>query len=112
MLTNDDDEFSASMLVRTTKRPFYDIMLDAAEKDDKFSFTSHDFPGMGQYITSLNGLEANTSQQTFWAFLHRGCYECLMPVGVSSYVPSPGEHVVLSFDSYDIFNRLPNCIWP
>uniref|UniRef100_H2YXV5 Transcobalamin-like C-terminal domain-containing protein n=1 Tax=Ciona savignyi TaxID=51511 RepID=H2YXV5_CIOSA len=47
----------------------------------------------GESVTSINGLRAESSKREYWALLD-GTTGNFLPLGVSSYQPSDGEHIV------------------
>ena len=46
------------------------------------SFTTKEYPGLGEMITSINGLEQDSTMKTYWAIgkMVEGKL-CLLPVG-------------------------------
>ncbi|KAI0240383.1 hypothetical protein LSAT2_008926 [Lamellibrachia satsuma] len=110
--TRDIKEFRATTYVITTRKTTYEIMRDLEKIDSRFRFTTKEHKDFGHMVTHVQGVEAVwATDHVYWAFLRRtDTGDCAMPMGVSSYIPSGGEHIVLSLKKFP--NNLKSCLRP
>ncbi|KAI0240384.1 hypothetical protein LSAT2_008927 [Lamellibrachia satsuma] len=108
--TNDIREFRATKDVNTTRKTAYEIMRDLEKTDSRFRFTTKEHKDYGHMVTHVQSVEAVwATDQAYWAFLRRtDTGDCTMSMGVSSYIPSDGEHIVLGFTKSP--NNLKSCL--
>ncbi|KAK2189843.1 hypothetical protein NP493_95g01019 [Ridgeia piscesae] len=109
IVTNDRREFRATADVNTTRETAYEIMRDIEKTDTRFRFTTKEHKTFGHFVTQVRGVKADwTADKTYWAFLKRtSTVDCSVSMGVSSYIPADGEHLVLSLVKSP--NNLKSC---
>ncbi|KAI0240385.1 hypothetical protein LSAT2_008928 [Lamellibrachia satsuma] len=109
IITNDDNEFRATKLLQTTKKSAYEIMRHLEKIDSRFRFTTKENKDFGHMVTHVQGVKSDWNEKTYWAFLKRtDTVDCYLSLGVSSYIPSDGEHLVLSLQKYP--NNVKSCL--
>ena len=70
---------------------------------------------MGHMVTEINGISGNSTAGTYWAFVRfyseekPKMGECVMSVGVSSYVPKDGDHLGFRLVPSDYWKKAPGC---
>lgn len=70
--------------------PFISYMERAKEQDPvHFSFNGKDYPGMGFFVTEINGRPAINDQEIYWRLSNQSP----LSVGVSYHIPEKGEHL-------------------
>ncbi|XP_066444325.1 cobalamin binding intrinsic factor-like [Eleutherodactylus coqui] len=76
---------------------FLEVMQKAAEENPKhFSFKT-ETSSWGVFVTSISNLEGSTNDKTYWQFFDT---VTPIPVGVGSYKPSNGAHILAIFSKY------------
>ncbi|XP_077995358.1 uncharacterized protein LOC144448890 [Glandiceps talaboti] len=76
----------------------YDVMVKIEEENPgEFSFLATEFPGLGYYITAINGISENVDERLFWGFY---IFNRFSDVGVSSYYPEDGDHIIWKYMTY------------
>jgi hypothetical protein len=109
LVTNDKREFRATTDFNTTSKTAYEIMRDIEKTDPRFRFTTKEHKAFGHYVTHVQGVKSDWNKKTYWAFLRRtGKGDCAVSMGVSSYIPSDGEHLVVSLMKSP--NNLKSCL--
>ncbi|XP_007954642.1 transcobalamin-1 [Orycteropus afer afer] len=76
---------------------FLDVM-EEAQKQNKtiFGFTMKE-SSWGPYITSVQGIEANNNDRTYWEILNRGIS---LSQGVGSYIVHNGDYLEIRWSKY------------
>ncbi|KAK2181080.1 hypothetical protein NP493_413g02011 [Ridgeia piscesae] len=108
-VSNDDRVFSETTeWFRTTRKSTYEIMRDRERVNPNFRFQTREHRVYGHFVTHVHGVEGDWNEKTYWAFLKRtSAGDCFLSLGVSSYIPTDGDHLVLSLQKYP--NNLPSC---
>ena len=101
-----DEWFSHTVLIKFKHgKKMEKIMEKAASVNEHFRFNGT-IGKYGLFIDCINNLCDDGSKEFYWGILNRfnDGYECLLPVGVSSYEPEDGQHIVWSYITLADFN--------
>ncbi|XP_052809967.1 uncharacterized protein LOC128238273 [Mya arenaria] len=83
------------------KKPLVFYMNTACKKypDEFTTYSATYFPKLGFFIDSINGLAGDWgTDKSYWRILN---FSQPLSVGVSSYVPRPGDNIVFNFTIYE-----------
>ncbi|XP_070571711.1 uncharacterized protein [Ptychodera flava] len=76
----------------------FDTMLQLEkENPDKFSFKYIYFQDLGNFITTINGLEQSHERSNYWMYYVN---DVLAPVGVDLYKPDDGDKIAWKYEHY------------
>ncbi|KAK3588161.1 hypothetical protein CHS0354_012226 [Potamilus streckersoni] len=88
--------FEYSLQIPFCHQPFIRIMERAVNMSANYKFTATYFPTWAYFIDTINGVQGfYYVNQTWWQFLKAP--DSMLPVGVSSYYPEDGEHIIFNF---------------
>ncbi|XP_015675207.1 cobalamin binding intrinsic factor isoform X2 [Protobothrops mucrosquamatus] len=90
--------FEYSTTVKVPKGSVLLAVLEAAKQCNakEFSFQTEE-TSWGPMVTSINGLQGNTNEKTYWQFLSG---KTPLEQGVGSYIPRDNELIVAIFSRY------------
>ncbi|XP_061169872.1 uncharacterized protein LOC133179134 isoform X2 [Saccostrea echinata] len=76
-------------------QPFIRFMEQAADDDKNFQFSSKYYAKLGYFIEILGKDRAGVFGLAYWQFIKAPC--TVLPVGVSSYIPKDGDHLIFDY---------------
>ncbi|KAM9148186.1 transcobalamin-1-like [Pangshura tecta] len=95
-----NQSFNDSICVRVPQGSFFFDVMEVAQKRDfgRFRF-KYTLSVWGAYITSVQGLEADDNQHTYWQLLSNGIP---LKLGAGCYTVSHGERLEVRFSKYSL----------
>merc|ERR550517_700517 len=90
---------SVKVLNAATDAKLIDVMSQA-QTDGNFTYESTFYPKWGAFITTINGLKANSTRSEYWQILG-GQGMSPLQLGPSSYDPVDGEEVLFRLQTWE-----------
>ncbi|XP_048773636.2 uncharacterized protein LOC125678893 [Ostrea edulis] len=76
--------------------PFIRFMEQAADEDKNYQFSSTYYSKLGYFIEAMGKDRlAGTPGLAYWQFVLAP--STVLPVGVSSYIPKNGDHIIMNY---------------
>ena len=101
-----DGWFSHTVLIKFSRgKNFERIMEKAASVNKHFNFSGTRYPPYGILVECINNLCADNAKKFSWYIVERlnSGSQCVPPMGVSSYEPEDGQHIVFSYLTWAFF---------
>jgi hypothetical protein len=95
-IVSTDNTVSTYQVPYTSGSTLATVLAKLSQDSDDFTIET-DTSSMGEFVISINGIKANTETE-FWSMQVNGIDS---PVGISGYVPMPGDRITFTLTKFN-----------